>query len=37
MSQTVKSSPAMWETWLQSLGQDNPLEKGRAAQFSLLG
>ena len=24
----VKNLPAMWETWVQSLGQENPLEKG---------
>ena len=23
----VKSLPAMWETWVQSLGQEDPLEK----------
>ena len=27
MAQTVKCLPAMWETWVQSLGQENPLEK----------
>ena len=26
----VKNLPAMWETWLPSLGQDDPLEKGMA-------
>ena len=26
----VKNQPAMWETWLQSLGWKNALEKGRA-------
>ena len=28
--QTVKNLPAMWETWVQSLGQEDPLKKGMA-------
>ena len=28
MTQTVKNLPAMQETWVQSLGQEDPLEKG---------
>ena len=24
----VKNPPAMWETWIQSLGWEGPLEKG---------
>ena len=35
-SQTVKNMPAMWETWLWSLGQEDPLEKGMATHFSVL-
>ena len=31
MAQTVKNLPAMQETWLQSLGQEDPLEKGMTA------
>ena len=31
MAQTVTSPPAMQETWLQSLGQEDPLEKGMTA------
>ena len=27
VAQTVKSLPAMQETWVQSLGQEDPLEK----------
>ena len=27
VTQTVKNLPAMWETWVQSLGWDDPLEK----------
>ena len=32
----VKNLPAMWETWVQSLGQEDPLEKGMAAHSSIL-
>ena len=28
MAQTVKNLPAMWETWIQSLGREDPLEEG---------
>ena len=31
MVQLVKNPPAMWETWVQSLGWKDPLEKGKAA------
>ena len=27
MAQRLKHLPAMWETWVQSLGQEDPLEK----------
>ena len=30
MAQTVKNLPAMQETWVQFLGQEDPLEKGMA-------
>ena len=38
MTQTVKNLPAMWETWVQSLGQEDPLEKanGNPLQYSCL-
>ena len=36
MVQTVKNLPAMWETQVQSLGQEDPLEKGMATQSSIL-
>ena len=36
MAQTVKRPPAMRETWVQSLGQEDPLEKGMATQYSCL-
>ena len=29
-----KNLPAMWETWVQSLGWEDPVEKGTAAQCS---
>ena len=32
----VKNPPAIWETWVQSLGQENPLEKGMATHSSIL-
>ena len=28
VAQTVKNLPATQETWVQSLGQEDPLEKG---------
>ena len=28
IAQLVKNPPAMWETWVQSLAQKDPLEKG---------
>ena len=33
----VKILPAVWETWLQSLGGEDPLEKGMAMHSSILG
>ena len=32
----VKNLPAMWETWVQYLGWEDPLEKGMATHFSIL-
>ena len=32
VAQTVKNLPAMWETWLGSLGWEDPLEEGTAIQ-----
>ena len=29
VTQLVKNLPAMWETWVQSLGWEDPLEKGK--------
>ena len=36
VAQTVKRLPATWETWVQSLGQEDPLEKEMAAHSSIL-
>ena len=36
MAQTVKNLPAMQEAWVQSLGQEDPLEKGMATHSSIL-
>ena len=36
MAQTVKNLPAMRETWVRSLGQEDPLEKGIATHASIL-
>ena len=32
----VKNLPAMQETWVQSLGWEDPLEKGKATHSSIL-
>ena len=36
VAQTVKNLPAMWETWVQSLGWEDPLEKEMATHSSTL-
>ena len=35
VAQTVKKQPVMWETWVQSLGREEPLEKGMATHSSI--
>ena len=30
VAQLVKNPPTMWETWVRSLGWEDPLEKGKA-------
>ena len=35
VAQTLKNPPAMWETWLQSLGWEDPLEEGMATHSSV--
>ena len=36
MAQMVKNLPAIQETWVQSLGQEDPLEKEMATHSSVL-
>ena len=36
VAQTVKNLPAMWETWVQSLGREDTLEKEMATHSSTL-
>ena len=36
LAQLVKNPPAMQETWVQSLGWEDPPEKGRAIYASIL-
>ena len=36
MAQLVNNPPAMWETWIRSLGWEDPLEKGMATHSSVL-
>ena len=37
MAQRLKRLPPMRETWVQSLGQEDPLEKETATHSSILG
>ena len=37
VAQLVKNLPAMWEIWVQSLGWEDPLEKGVATYFQYSG
>ena len=36
VARMVKNPPAMQDTWVQSLGQEDPLEKGMATYYSIL-
>ena len=36
MAQTVKCLPALWETWVRSLGREDPQEKEMAIHSSTL-
>ena len=36
VAQLVKNPPAMWETWVLSLGWEDLLEKGMATHSSIL-
>ena len=35
VAQMVKNLPAMQETWVQSLGQEDPLEKGMGTRSNI--
>mgnify|MGYP000026359265 CR=1 FL=1 len=35
IAQMVKNLPAMWETWVQSLVWEDPLEEGTATYSSI--
>ena len=35
VAQLVRNPPAMWETWVRSLGWEDPLEKGMATHPSI--
>ena len=36
LAQLVKNPPAMWETWVPSLGWEDPMEKAKATHSSIL-
>ena len=36
LAQLVENSPAVRETWVQSLGWEDPLQKGKATHSSVL-
>ena len=36
MAQLVKNPPAMWETWVRSLGWEDPLEQRKVTHSSIL-
>ena len=36
VAQLVKNPPAMWETWVQLLGWEDPLKKGKTTLSSIL-
>ena len=36
VAQSVKNLSTMWETWVQSLDWEDPLEKGKATYSSIL-
>ena len=37
MAQLVRNPPAMWETWVQSLDWEDPLEKGNVYPLQYSG
>ena len=36
VAQTVNNLPAVWETWVQSMGWEDPLEAGMATHSNIL-
>ena len=36
VAQLVKNPPAIWETWVRSLGREDLLEKGKATHSTIL-
>ena len=36
VAQLVNNPPAVWKTWVQSLGWEDPLEKGKTTHSSIL-
>ena len=36
VAQLVKNLPTMWETWVRSLGWEDPREKGKATHSNIL-
>ena len=36
VAQRLKHQPALWDTWVQSLGQEDPMEKEMATHSSTL-
>ena len=36
MAQMVRNLPAIWETWVVSLDQEDPLKEGMASHSSIL-
>ena len=36
VAQMVKNLSVMWETWVQSLGWEDPLEEGMATHYGIL-
>ena len=36
VAQLVKNPPAMWESWVRSLGWEDPLEEGKATHSGIL-
>ena len=36
VAQLIKNPPAVWETWVRSLGWEDPKEKGKATHSNIL-